>query len=77
MNIDDFNLANVNERISKATILTDNKVMIDRYQGELSDLDYNDLPGKSRKEIKKDKVNGPIPLKSNVDLQNKIMKEIL
>lgn len=74
-----FNLENVNNAISKATILSDNHVMIDRYQEELSDVDREVelMPGKDRKSIKKDKVNGPIPLKSYVDFQDKLIEEVI
>lgn len=74
-----INLENVNKAISQATILSDNHVMIDRYQEELSDVgrEVELMPGKDRKSIKKDKVNGPIPLKSYVDFQDKLIEEVI
>lgn len=76
---DEINLENVNNAISQATILSDNHVMIDRYQEELSDIEIERelMPGKDRKSIMKDKVNGPIPLKSYVDFQDKLIKEMI
>lgn len=76
---DEFNLKNVNNAISQATILSDNHVMIDRYQEELSDVgrEVELMPGEDRKSIKNDKVNGPIPLKSYVDFQDKLIQEVV
>ena len=74
-----INLENVNNAIKQATILSDNHVMIDRYQEEISDIEREVelMPGNDRKSIKNDKINGPVPLKSYVDLQDNLMKEVI
>lgn len=74
-----INLENVNAAIAKATILTDNHVMIDRYQEELNDVgrEVELMPGNNRISIKNDKVNGPIPLKENVEFQDKLIEEVV
>ena len=72
-------LASVNAAIAEANITTDNHVMEEHYTSELHDI-YKEvklMPGKDRVDMHNDQVNGPVPIRSYVDLQDELLSEVV
>ncbi len=76
---EEITLANVNAAIQEANINTDNHVSEDRYTSELSDIgrEVTLMPGKDRKDMHNDYVNGPITLSKNVREQDALQEDIV
>lgn len=75
---EELTLANVNAAIAQANINTDNHVMEEHYTSELSDIgrEVTLMPGADRKQAHNDPINGPVPIKSYVEFQDKLLKEV-